>query len=266
MQEMLLNLYPQAETASLILKKFNAVERNHIHTYILKNNLPAMLKKTHETWKCSEAVNNLIALRQELAGKSLPSNLSQSYIKELHKKLFKKITENSGKYAQKNRSISKYKFSPGKEKEWMGTKKVLVAPPGEICQQAMKDMVNWYNTKSQQDPVLKAAELMLRFVQIHPFEDGNGRVGRCLFLIALMQSPNKALREIAPYLLIEYHLEKNKLEWGDRVQASGNFNVEQVYKLEAINQFAITAVQETINNLIEFLEFLYKKSSEFSSS
>ena len=256
MQEPIFLLYQQVEVASLTLKKFNALEQKNIRAYIFKNSLPPVLMGSHEAIKSAIEINNLIAVRQELIANAPPDKLSQSYIKWLHKKLLKGVVEKPGEYSKTQRVISKYKFASGKEKELVSSKKAWVAPPGEICQKAMKDMLDWYNTSSQQDIVLKATELMLRFLQIHPFDDGNGRISRCLFLIALMQSSNKKIREIAPYLIIEYHLEKNKIEWGDMVQTSGDFNVEQIYELGEINQFAISAVRKSIDDLIEFLEFL----------
>lgn len=55
----------------------------------------------------------------------------------------------------------------------------------------MAELVSWYNKqieKADSHPLLPAALLHYRFVRIHPFDDGNGRVARLLMNYALMRS------------------------------------------------------------------------------
>ncbi len=51
----------------------------------------------------------------------------------------------------------------------------------------MAEFLEWWNKPSQLHPVLWAAEAHLRFVTIHPFQDGNGRLGRLLLNLALLR-------------------------------------------------------------------------------
>ena len=44
----------------------------------------------------------------------------------------------------------------------------------------MNQLLNWLNQSSSLDPVLKSAIAHLWFVTIHPFDDGNGRIGRAI--------------------------------------------------------------------------------------
>ncbi len=44
----------------------------------------------------------------------------------------------------------------------------------------MNAFLDWFNSKQDIDPVLKAAFVHLWFVTILPFEDGNGRITRAL--------------------------------------------------------------------------------------
>ena len=55
--------------------------------------------------------------------------------------------------------------------------------PGEIQQ-----FLNWFETTADCDPLLKAALAHLWFVTIHPFQDGNGRIGRVIADMALARS------------------------------------------------------------------------------
>lgn len=63
-----------------------------------------------------------------------------------------------------------------------------VAPVAEISKR-MQQLVRWYTShEGKMHPVLLAAELHKRFVYIHPFIDGNGRVARLLMNLALMRN------------------------------------------------------------------------------
>lgn len=54
------------------------------------------------------------------------------------------------------------------------------APPSERVAQEMDRFIEWFNSESTIDPVLKAAIAHLWFVVVHPFDDGNGRIARTL--------------------------------------------------------------------------------------
>lgn len=63
-----------------------------------------------------------------------------------------------------------------------------VAPVAEISKR-MQALVQWYNNhEGKMHPVELAAELHMRFVYIHPFVDGNGRVSRLLMNLSLMRN------------------------------------------------------------------------------
>jgi len=54
------------------------------------------------------------------------------------------------------------------------------APKAERLAEEMNKLIDWFNTSSDIDPVLKAAIAHVWFVTIHPFDDGNGRIARAL--------------------------------------------------------------------------------------
>lgn len=54
------------------------------------------------------------------------------------------------------------------------------APKAELLEQEMKQFIDWFNTESNLDPILKASIAHLWFVTIHPFDDGNGRIARAI--------------------------------------------------------------------------------------
>lgn len=68
------------------------------------------------------------------------------------------------------------------------------APHAVILDREMRAFLIWFNAKEGIDPVLFAAVAHLWFVTIHPFEDGNGRIGRAIADMALARSEGSARR------------------------------------------------------------------------
>jgi len=58
----------------------------------------------------------------------------------------------------------------------------------------MGKFLKWLDGSEQQDPLLKAAIAHLWFVTIHPFQDGNGRIGRAIAEMCLARSDGSAQR------------------------------------------------------------------------
>lgn len=62
------------------------------------------------------------------------------------------------------------------------------APPSASVPTEMKRFINWFNDSTDLSPLIRAGIAHLYFECIHPFEDGNGRVGRAVAEKALSQS------------------------------------------------------------------------------
>ncbi len=66
------------------------------------------------------------------------------------------------------------------------------APPSKDLMSEMKRFIKWFNdSKTDESILIRAAIVHLYFESIHPFEDGNGRIGRALVEKALSQSLRK---------------------------------------------------------------------------
>ena len=79
----------------------------------------------------------------------------------------------------------------------------------------MADLVAWYNTSLYEVPwpLLTATEFVFRFLAIHPFQDGNGRIGRALFLLALLQPDDDYLVGLMPYVALDRRIEQNRAQY-----------------------------------------------------
>ncbi|MCL5091031.1 MAG: Fic family protein, partial [Patescibacteria group bacterium] len=120
-----------------------------------------------EDLKKLEVANLLKAYRFVYLGK-VPDSLSESLISNLHFMTLKGISENAGKYRGEPWAI----FNQAGEV-------VHLAPPAAQVSQLMQELVE-NTTVSKAPPPIKAAIAQFILEKIHPFADGNGRVGRLL--------------------------------------------------------------------------------------
>ena len=113
--------------------------------------------------------------------------------------------------------------------------------------QAMSDLEKYMNEENETNVLIRAALIHYQFETIHPFLDGNGRVGRLLIMLFLIDK--KVLT--TPALYVSYFLKKYQSEYYSRlseVRIKGNFEQWVKFFLRAINESAQDAVQ-TIDEL-----------------
>ena len=122
-----------------------------------------------------------------------------------------------------------------------------IPPCPEDMEKAMSDLEKYMNVDDEMDCLLRVALIHYQFETIHPFLDGNGRVGRLLITLYLMEK--KVLAH--PALYISYFLKKNRIEYYDRiteVRRKGNYEQWVKFFLQAIVESAQDAVK-TVDEL-----------------
>ena len=201
----------------------------------IKNRL--RLNQENETVKDKRAIqvsNLLFAVRDSYSEK-----LTETEIKRWHKLLFDgSKTVNAGKWRTGDEPMQIVSGAMGRE---------IVhyeAPPSYRVPVEMKQFVKWYNSfeiNNKSDVLLKTAISHLYFESIHPFEDGNGRIGRAIAEKCLAQSLGK------PVLLsLSSVIEKNKKHYYAAFQHSQNtLEITDwiVYFANVIKQAQIEAVE-----------------------
>lgn len=122
-----------------------------------------------------------------------------------------------------------------------------IPPNPEDMSEAMSDLEKYINSDNSLDLLVQAALIHYQFETIHPFLDGNGRVGRLLITLFLMQK--KVLN--SPALYISYYLKKNRIEYYDRMSEVRNKdNYEQWIK------FFLNAIKESAEESIDTIKTL----------
>lgn len=122
-----------------------------------------------------------------------------------------------------------------------------IPPNPEDMINAMSDLEKYMNGEDSLDPLIQAALIHYQFETTHPFLDGNGRVGRLLITLFLMEK--KILS--TPSVYISYFLKMNRIECYDRmtqVRKTGDYEQWILFFLQALSDSAEDAIQ-TIDEL-----------------
>lgn len=117
-----------------------------------------------------------------------------------------------------------------------------IPPNPEDMQTAMFDLEKYMNGDDSLDPLIQAALIHYQFETTHPFLDGNGRVGRLLITLFLME---KGILS-HPALYISYFLKMNRIEYYDRmtqVRKTGDYEQWVMFFLQALSDSAGDAIQ-----------------------
>jgi Fic family protein len=182
-----------------------------------------------------EVLNYVRALEYSLSRlDKLP--ISSRLIREAHKILLTNVQSDRGA-----------RIIPGefrKEQNWVSAKLIenarYVPPPPQEVPQAMADLEKYINNKDDEIPTLiQLALIHYQFEAIHPFPDGNGRVGR--LLIPLILCERKEISQ--PLLYLSSYFEKNYDEYIDRMLA-----ISQMGLWERWIEFFLKGVEETCND------------------
>lgn len=111
---------------------------------------------------------------------------------------------------------------------WLGgagstIKTARYIPPDVITmREALSDLEKYMNIEGDYDHLIRIALIHYQFETIHPFLDGNGRIGRLLIVLYLLE---KAVIK-TPTLYLSYYLKEHRIQYYDRMSAireTGNY-------------------------------------------
>lgn len=207
----------------------------------LSDVLSAEAQHLPETPDRREVLNYVRAL--ELGLRRLPDfPLSNRLIRDMHAELLRGVRG-------QERTPGAFRTSPN----WIGGRgpsdAVFVPPPPERVQDAMSDLERYFHEDPPLPVLVRCALIHYQFETIHPFLDGNGRLGRLLIVFYLMH--RRVLRQ--PLLYVSAYLERHREEYVDRLQKvreRGEYEEWVTFFLRAVASQARGAV-ETADALLE---------------
>ena len=194
--------------------------------------------------------------------------LTESKIKGLHNDLlrhYEKAAYHRGNYKKTPNNVIWENHETGEKKEVLNP-----TPPGTLTEAAMRELVEWYNQAISEHPhpLLVATEFNFRFLAIHPFQDGNGRLGRALFQLALLQAGDKYLPTIVKKIAIDRNIEKRKGEYYLTLHkvSGGTFRPNpNEYNLELLAWYFNKVIEDSLKD-IEFYRTKYRNLTHLTEA
>jgi len=178
--------------------------------------------------------------------------LTETQIRALHHELLRYYPKASS-YAGNYKAVPNKVISRNQE---TGEEIAVLDPasPGVITETAMAALTEWYNSVSQVAtwPLVFGVEFVFRFLAIHPFQDGNGRLGRALLLLALLQNGDKYIRKVLPCISIDRSIEKNKVRYYSVLhQASGGqfYSDPEKYNLQPLLSYYMKMLESALQDI-----------------
>lgn len=137
----------------------------------------------------------------------------------------------------------------------MGKEKVhYEAVKAERVKAEMDKFLDWFNQEDRLDPVLKAAIAHFWFIIIHPFDDGNGRIGRAItdLLLARAEGSGERFYSMSSQIMAE---RKRYYEVLQQVQhSSGDITEWLDWFLHCLKN-ALLATESTTQKIVRKAEF-----------
>jgi len=135
---------------------------------LLEHNISPAGKRMDEVYE----VLNYITLGKHLSGYT--GDITEAFIKKIHEILMNHILRDPGNYRNIQVGIANVDYQP---------------PPAILVPDEMQNLIRWYRqNRKTLNPFELAILLHTKFEIIHPFVDGNGRVGRALMNFILERS------------------------------------------------------------------------------
>ena len=145
-----------------------------------------------------------------------------------HKLMMQDLVERNGKYRTDGVGI------------FDGEKVVHLAPPADRVPELMFDLFKWLK-ESDAHPLIKSCVFHYEFEFIHPFQDGNGRMGRLWQTVIL-----KEWKEIFAWLPVETLIKENQKEYYNVLGASDS-DANSTKFIEFMLALILNTIEEIIS-------------------
>lgn len=119
----------------------------------------------------------------------------------------------------------------------LGEARFVPPPPGDQLRAGVEDLLGWVNHPPELPAVVQAALTHYQFECLHPFSDGNGRLGRLLVIVQLMRGA--LIRE--PLLVVSPWFEQRRVAYQDallEVSCTGNWDAWIAFFAEGVSASA----------------------------
>lgn len=168
-------------------------------------------------------------------------------IREMHRVLLEGVRGSDRKPGELRRGQNYIGPKPGTLAE-----AVFVPPPPDLVPQTLGELESFLHSEDDLPLLVKIGLAHAQFETIHPFEDGNGRVGRLLITFLLCE--RKVLMK--PVLYLSYYLRRYRQEYYERLQAvrdAGDWEGWLTFFLQGVAEVSAQAT-ETARRILALRE------------
>jgi Fic family protein len=188
----------------------------------------------------AEVVNYIAALKHGLERIRRGTPISLQLLKEIHLRLLKGV-RGGEKRPGEFRAVQNWVGPPGCE-----ISEALFVPPAvPDMKLALADLVRFINVESKIPPLVRVGLVHAQFETIHPFLDGNGRMGR--LLITFMLAGEGHIRR--PLLYLSYFFKRYRAKYYDSLQAvrdSGDWEGWIRFFLQGVSNVSADALDRSM--------------------
>ncbi len=187
-----------------------------------------------------ETVNYLNALRYSTGRLAEGERIDTALIKEIHRRLL-----------QSGRGSSKQPGEFRNQQNYITTRDgrpVITPPPHQRIGACMADLLDYIKGDAPRSrmihPLIRAGTAHAQFETIHPFRDGNGRVGRMIVLLMLLQSGLLSV----PTLYLSLRLKDERRRYGEllnEVRFEGDWEAWLGFFFEVVKDAADAVIEST---------------------
>ncbi|MBI4152097.1 Fic family protein [Candidatus Woesearchaeota archaeon] len=189
---------------------------------------------------------------------SMPQHFSEDFVKQIHVKLLQGVrgsNKEPGAYKTHQNGI-------GKSDDTLDIAKFVPASP-LATPHLMQNLID-YSNQDVLSSLYKIGVVHYQFEAIHPFRDGNGRLGRMFVVLQLCKE--KILNR--PLLYISEYLTRNRDTYTSllyQASAKGDLKSWLMFFLKALEIQAIKSL-ELLNNIDKYKQELHKNMQQYSQS
>lgn len=213
------------------LRKQNRIKTIHSSLAIESNSLSIeQITAIIEGKRVLGAPNEILEVKNAIQAYELLLSLNPYEEKDLlkaHSLMMKDLVNRRGKYRNDGVGI------------FDGENVVHLAPPADRVPHLMGDLFDWLK-KSDAHPLIKSCVFHYEFEFIHPFQDGNGRMGRLWQTVIL-----KEWKDVFAWLPVETLVKENQADYYKALSTSDS-NADSTLFTEFMLSMILSAVEEII--------------------
>ena len=221
----------ESSTRNIQLRKENRIKTIHSSLAIENNSLSLeQITAIIEGKRVLGAPNEIQEVKNAVQAYDLLLSLDSTSEKDLlraHRLMMSDLVSQNGKYRTGGVGI------------FDGSEVVHIAPPADRVPALMADLFDWLRN-SDVHPLIKSSVFHYEFEFIHPFQDGNGRMGRLWQTVIL-----KDWKDVFAWLPVETLIKENQAEYYKALNTSDSNADSTIF-----TEFMLGLLEKTIEEII----------------